>query len=83
MKPTLMKIIIFLVILLFVPFTPYRGPCALPPANCPGLLSLVDIFRMYTPFYSGIILLFLVIGIVISYFISCVIVWIYYKVTKK
>jgi len=84
LRPDWKKIVLFLVILIFFPISVYRGSCALPPASCPGLLSLLNLFMMYTPFYAGIVSYpFFIFGIIISYLISCLIFWIYHKLRKK
>lgn len=90
MKPDRKKVVVFIlsfVVLLFLPICHYVGSCALPPATCPGLLSLLDVVKMNDPFYVGIInscSLYLIFGImIIFYFISCLIIWIYNKTKKK
>ena len=79
-RKTLLFILILFAIVFLLPVSTYAGPCALPPSNCPNQLSISDIVKIYGLSEA---LMFLILGAVFSYIISCLIVWIYGKIRKK
>ncbi|HLC61645.1 MAG TPA: hypothetical protein VJI52_01360 [Candidatus Nanoarchaeia archaeon] len=87
-RPTIGKLILFLIVLaIFVPFIRYDNgircftiPC---PADTTGsaamwLMSLKYAGHIYEINYS-----YLILGFIISYFVSCLIVSIFKKINKK
>ena len=88
LKPTVGKLILFLLIPVFYalygfmpcPVTPFSGICV--PEYEPLPLFLA-IYSYATWSWQSNIILHLTIGVVLSYIFSCFIIWIYNKVKKK
>jgi hypothetical protein len=90
LKPSMGKIILFVlfvVAMIFLPLCGYVGSCALPPSPCPSSLSILQVVMMNNPWYWGIMMscsLYLIFALLISfYLLSCLIIRIYNKSKKK
>lgn len=87
-KPTIWKIVIFVIIfIVFVPFIHYDTGIRCEQAPCPAgttgsLLKYILYSHDFYIYSGGILYINLIIGLIISYLISCIIVTLYNKIKK-
>jgi hypothetical protein len=96
LKPDWRKIVIFVIIFSLLPVFPYYNiqlQCFAGP--CPPIVeykSLIELQSLGTNYFNDLgrvflnvpyHLIILILGLLISYLISCLIIWIYYKAKKK
>jgi len=92
LKPNWRKIIIFVILFAIIPL-PARfckdPPSCIDPSGCCWIFipfgNLLSLSIILSVGVGGdlITIIFMLITIIISYLLSCIIVWIYYKVKKK
>ncbi len=84
LKPTITKIILFIILIGFIPFIePHGIQCIKAPCPQPGTQSLFTQFTMFNGPIVGIYYTNLIIGLIASYLVACVIVLLVKKFRQK